>query len=208
MFSVVCAAGGAAPLTGLRAHRTFDFNQATHAAFLLVVAPVVGAPRGCCLAMTMEWLHNWRAHPMTAYVTWVGLTGGGHPGVLAHTVAVYAPPGPWSTTTTTVMGGLGFAAHGGLTAGPAGAGIAAALSVLVLGAQSTILIARGALGAHAVGVRRVRDSVFFFDPNHGELFFESAVEFGVWFFASFAPACLVPILGAGAVLTYHTLRYN
>ncbi len=207
MFSVVCAAGGGAPLAGHSAHRTFDFNQATHPAFLLVVAPVVGAPRGVCLALTIAWLHNWRVNPMTAYVTWVGVGGGGHGGVLAHTVAVYGPPGPWHVTTGILMAGLGFAPLGALTAGPPWIGGVGALPGIVLGAQSTILVASGPNGAHAMGVRRVGAAVFFFDSNHGELYFQTAADFANWFFGSYSAACLTPLVG-GVVPRFHTLRYN
>jgi hypothetical protein len=208
MFSVICAARGAAPLAGYHAHCTFDFNQAAHPAFALVVAPVPGAPSGVCLALTMEWLHNWRAHAMTAYVTWVGVNGGGHANVLNSTVAAFAPPGPWDVTTSLLMGGMGFVPFGVLTAGPTwGTGVAA-LPGIVLGAQSTILVASGPNGAHAVGVRRVGGSVFFFDPNHGELHFQAAADFAEWFFAGgYSRACLTPVVG-GAAPRFHTLRYN
>lgn len=208
MFSVICAARGPAPLAGRHAHRTFDFNQATHAAFALVVAPVAGAPRGVCLALTMEWLHNWRAHPMTAYVTWVGLAGGGHGNVLNSTVAVFAPPGPWHATTSALMTGFGFVPMGVLTAGPTWAGGVGALPGIVLGARATILVASGRNGAHAVGVWRVGTSVFFFDPNHGELHFQTADDFAEWFFGGgYSRSCLSPLVGAVAP-RFHTLRYN
>jgi len=211
MFSAICNPnGGAAPLTGYHAHRTFDFDQAQHPAFNLVGAGGGGgAPPGCCLALTMEWLHNWRAHPLQAYPTWVN-GGGGQLNVLNHTVGVFAGGGPWHATTNNLMAGLGFAAAfgGALTAGPVWLGGQAGLSALALSAQFTILIASGRGGAHAVGLKRAGNAVFFFDSNHGELFFQSAGDFASWFFAgNYSWACLRPVVGAVAP-KLHSLRYN
>lgn len=208
MFSVICAAGGTAPAAPHHGHPTFNFNQAAHAAFgLLMAGGGGGAPPGCCLALTMAWMQSWRNQPMQAFGPWVN--GAGAAGVLANTVAVFGPPGPWHVTTTVLMGGLGFGvAFPGLVPGPPWLGGAGALPALVLSAPYTILVASGPAGAHAVGVRRTGTAVHFFDANHGEVYFPTATDFANWFYGGgYSNHCLSPGVGAAAP-TLHSLRYN
>lgn len=142
---------------------------------------VAGLLPGCCLALTIEWLHNWRVHRQ-GYNGWVGLGGGGHAGVLAHTVGVFAGGGAWPAQTNNIMGGLGFGAVGGLNNGPAWQGIVNGLVALTAAARYTILIAQFAGGGtHAVGLFRTGDGVHFFDSNHGEAFFADSNDFADWF---------------------------
>ncbi len=204
MFSVICAAGGTAPANPHNGFTTFDFNQAVHPAFALVAAGAPGAPTGCCLALTMEWLHNWRAQHI-GYQAWVNAGGGGNAGVLAHTVAAHVPPGPWPATVNGIMApGLGFVAAGGLVAGPAW-GNAAALAAVVLAHRYTILVATGGIGSHAFGVFRAGNAVYFFDSNHGEVFFQTALDFANWFFGNF-PITLVWVTGPAPALS--RLQFN
>lgn len=121
----------------------------------------------------------------------------GHAGVLAHTVAVFAGGGAaWPANVTGIMGGMGFAAAGGLIAGPAWLGIVQNLPVLVGAApRFTILDCRGPAGGHAVGVFRTGGAVYFFDSNQGEAYFATTAGFAAWFFQYRVPG-LVPTIGA------------
>jgi hypothetical protein len=210
MFSLICAAGGAAPIGVHHGHVNFDFNQAVHPAFALVGAGGGGgAPPGCCLAMTMEWMHNWAANGMTAFSAWVNPPGaGGNLGVLANTVAVFGPPGPWPATTVVLMGGYGFApAFGGLNPGPPWALRGPMIRLMATSAAYTILIygAAGAAG-HAVGIKRVGNAIFFFDCNHGEVYFPTADDFAAWFAGGYSAGVITPLVAAPVV--FHSLRFN
>lgn len=208
MFSVICGPHGAAPSGPHHGHVTFDFDQSVHPAFLLLGAGGGGgAPPGCCLALTMSWIRNWGANAMGAY--WPAVTvGPGLATVLANTVAVFGPPGPWHATTNVLMAGFGRApVPGGIVAGPPWVGGAAALPGLIAHPY-TILVASGPAGAHAVGVKRVGPAVFFFDPNHGELHFGQAADFANWFYGGgYSHACLTPVVG-GVAPAMHRLQFN
>lgn len=204
MFSHMCAAGGTAPVGVHHGNVNFDFNQAVHPAFVLLGAGGGGgAPPGCCLAMTMEWMHNWRANRARAFSTWVNPVGaGGHVSVLANTVAIFAPQAPWSATAATLMTAYGFTPVGGLSAGPVWNLRGPMIRLVVTSATYTILIYVVAGASHAVGIKRVGDAIFFFDCNHGEVFFPTADDFANWFAGGYS-------LGAMAgPATFFSLRFN
>jgi len=183
-MTVICHPGGAAPAAPHHGFATFDYDQTQHPAFGMVGVGAPLAPPGCCLALTMAWLHNWRTTRL-AYSSWVGVGGGGYAGVLGHTVQVFAgPAGPaaWPATTSVLMAPMGFVPVGGLWNGPNWAGIVQGLASMVATARYTILVVRlQGGGIHATGILRAGQGIYFFDCNHGESYFKGADNFGDWF---------------------------
>ena len=192
-FTVVGGAGGGAPLTGRKAHVTFDYDQTHHPHYaLLQVGAAAGSPPGLCLALTMAWLQNWKTgQGKTAYNKWVGAGGGGDAGVLANMVGIFNPANQWVATTGQLMAGMGFHAQGGLGGPEAWMAVAKKLPELMPEARYMILMAHSANAGHAMGLMRTKDSAHFFDPNHGEIFFQDLQECATWLTAGkYRTACL------------------
>jgi hypothetical protein len=210
-FSVIGAPGAGAPVAVHHGHVTFDYNQGAHVLFGILVGPGAGAPPCLCLALTMEWLNNWK-NQHQAYNAWVA---GGPGGVVhGHMVAVFGgfALGAWPATVDGRMLPLPFAAQppGGLTAGQPWVPVAISFHVqnVLVNARYVILVVTGPLGSHAMGLMRSGNAVHFFDPNHGELHFATALGFAQWFTTGgYKVACMDGLIGLGPV-TLRMLRYN
>ena len=207
-MSAICAVGGRAPIAPHHGHVNFNFDQTAHGAFLLLGAGGGGgAPPGCCLALTMAWLQNWRNPGQQGYTFWVGPGGGGNGGVLANTVGVFAGgAGAWAPTTTALMGGMGFVAlPGGLQNGPPWAGIMQTLPPSLAAARFIILIYTYLGVSHAVGIFRTGVTICFFDPNEGEAYFPTTADFAAWFFDYMRTT---PGTGLATARNFFRLLYN
>ncbi len=221
---------------GIGAHHgfvTYDYDQSTHAHFVAAVGP--GGPTGCCLALVIEWFRHWlQARPGGGLPVWGGYeqyvnSVAGAANVALNTNAINLAGGGWPAAADVAMGGVGGGVAAmppgglqagpayvamGLAAGPAFLGPAAALNSAALqpipaAARCTILIAAGAGGSHAMGILRTGQSLYYFDPNHGEIRFPSATDFANWFFSGYSAQTLAAVVGvAGGGFGFSRLLYS
>jgi hypothetical protein len=216
------ANGGAVNAIPYHGHGTFDFNQITHTAYDLVGAGLAGAPTGCCLALTIAWLHYWHRYsqyrparpdpnappnapvPNLTYSYWVGVGGTDRNAVLQNTVGIFNPAHNWQARTIQILNAIipqGGAAPHWQTSAAAGMPIQVGLS------RYTILDYVGANGSHAMGVlctveHSGQHTIHFFDPNQGEARFATLYDFCNWYVMAYEPSVLVPAFGARASISW------
>jgi hypothetical protein len=203
-FSQVTANNGAAPLQGfVGAHVTFDFSQAQHWAFQLIANGAPGAPPGCCLALTVAWLHNWNrpGGNLVAFREWVAQGAGGANQVTQYTVAAFNNGPQWWTAFNNILPALGLQpATPNLQLGNTMNGVQIfvmrnTVEAMIAQHRCTMIIFGDGQNGHAIGVLRAQGSAFLFDPNHGEIFFRRIADLTQWLFIGGGLTVCAPAVG-------------